>query len=51
MSDQYVVIGSNSFSGSWMVRHLLEQGHNVLGVSRSDEISAAFAPYRWLLCV
>ena len=48
MSDNFLVIGSNSFSGSHFVRHLIEHGHEVLGVSRSEEPHDVFLPYRWL---
>ncbi len=48
MSGSFLVIGSNSFSGSHLVGHLIEQGHEVLGVSRSKEPNDIFLPYRWL---
>lgn len=42
-----VVIGSNSFSGSDFIDHLLEiGGYEVLGVSRSEEKSPLFLPYK-----
>jgi len=41
----YLVVGSNSFSGSHFINFLLDQGHEVLGVSRSDEIRDVFLPY------
>ena len=44
---KYLVLGSNSFSGSTFVEHLLARGEQVLGVSRSAEPHAAFLPYRW----
>jgi len=44
---RFVVIGSNSFSGSHFVDHLLKNGHNVLGVSRSTEVPKVFQPYAW----
>jgi dTDP-glucose 4,6-dehydratase len=47
MSERYVVLGSNSFSGAWMTRYLVEQGKEVMGVSRSEEVGGPFAPYRW----
>jgi dTDP-glucose 4,6-dehydratase len=43
----FAVIGSNSFSGSSFVSHLLKAGHQVVGVSRSEEPHHAFLPYRW----
>ena len=45
---KFLVIGSNSFSGSHFVRYLLQQGHQVLGASRSNEPHSVFLPYRWL---
>jgi len=42
----FFVIGSNSFSGAGFVRYLLEKGHRVVGISRSEEPHAAFLPYR-----
>jgi len=46
--EKFLVIGSNSFSGAHFVRYLLEQGHAVLGASRSAELHPVFLPYRWL---
>lgn len=48
MSSKICVIGSNSFTGATFVRHCLEQGLEVLGLSRSPEPDACFLPYRWL---
>ena len=45
---RFSIIGSNSFSGSHFVRHLLAQSHTVLGLSRSTEIEAVFNPYHSL---
>ncbi len=45
---RFAVIGSNSFSGSHFVRHLLAQSSKVLGLSRSIEIEEVFNPYRSL---
>jgi dTDP-glucose 4,6-dehydratase len=42
-----MVLGSNSFSGATFVDYLLEQGADVIGVSRSPEPHRAFLPYRW----
>jgi dTDP-glucose 4,6-dehydratase len=47
MSERYVVIGSNSFSGSHFVSKLMNNGHEVLGISRSPEIEIVFRPYDW----
>ena len=51
MSERrFLVIGRNSFTGSHFVRHLLDQGLEVVGVSRSDEPAVVFLPYRWGPC-
>ncbi len=47
MNDSAVVIGSNSFSGSHFAMGLLDEGFDVLGISRSAEPNRAFLPYRW----
>ena len=47
MTGTFLVVGSNSFSGSHFVAHLLERGHHVVGVSRSGEPDPIFLPYRW----
>lgn len=46
MSEKFVVIGSNSFSGANFVDYCLEQGLSVIGMSRSEEPHAAFLPYK-----
>jgi dTDP-glucose 4,6-dehydratase len=43
-----LVLGSNSFSGASFVRYLLQQGLDVIGVSRSPEATEVFLPYKWL---
>ena len=43
----FLVIGSNSFSGSNCVKGLLDRGHMVYGVSRSNEPNHVFLPYYW----
>ena len=43
-----LVLGSNSFSGASFVRHLLQQGVDVIGASRSPEAASVFLPYQWL---
>lgn len=48
MKPRFLVIGSNSFSGAHFIGYLLDLGHYVLGVSRSDEPHTVFLPYRWL---
>ena len=49
MSDlgKVLVIGSNSFSGASFCAYALDRGAQVIGVSRSDEASHVFLPYRW----
>ena len=46
--ERIIVIGSNSFSGATFIRHLLEKGHEVIGISRSPEYNNVFLPYKWL---
>ena len=43
---KYLVIGSNSFSGSNFINSLLKKNNNVLGLSRSKEINSIFLSYR-----
>lgn len=47
MTDRFLVIGSNSFSGAHFIQNLLEQGFEVIGVSRSKELNSVFLPYKW----
>lgn len=47
MTEKVLVIGSNSFSGASFTAWLLDQGHEVIGVSRSPESHRVFLPYRW----
>ena len=47
MTEKYLIIGSNSFSGASFIDFLLKQGCSVIGTSRSDELHKAFLPYRW----
>ena len=46
-SSNFLVIGSNSFSGSHFVEELLSKNINVLGISRSLEQNPIFLPYKW----
>ena len=46
--QKILVIGSNSFSGSHFIAEALRDGHQLWGVSRSDELDSVFLPYRWL---
>jgi dTDP-glucose 4,6-dehydratase len=45
--ERIAVIGSNSFSGSSFVDHVLRNGGEVIGFSRSPEPAEPFLPYRW----
>ena len=45
--ERFLIIGSNSFSGSSFIKYLLENNYQVLGVSRSDELDDIFLPYKW----
>lgn len=47
MDSKFLIIGSNSFSGSNMVNTLLEKDCQVIGISRSKEINDVFLPYKW----
>ena len=46
-AEKFLVIGSNSFSGSHFVNGLLEEGYKVWGVSRSHQPNKLFLPYFW----
>ena len=43
----FLVLGSNSFSGSNFVNHLLKSNYKVIGASRSKDVHSAFLPYLW----
>ena len=40
----FLVIGSNSFSGSNLINFLLNKKRNVIAVSRSKEINKVYLP-------
>ena len=42
-----LIIGSNSFTGTAFVEHLLAAGEDVIGVSRSEEIAMPLRRYGW----
>ena len=46
-TKRFLVIGSNSFSGSHFVKGLIEKGFKVWGLSRSKEPNKVFLPYFW----
>ena len=43
---KFLIIGSNSFSGSSFINYLLDKDHAVVGLSRSREKSEIFASYK-----
>ena len=45
--SKVLVIGSNSFSGASFCGWLLDQGIDVIGVSRSAQPADVMLPYRW----
>ena len=47
MGNRILILGSNSFSGSHFVTHCLLEGFDVVGISRSSELSPVFLPYKW----
>lgn len=47
MSQRFLVIGSNSFSGAHFVKFLLDRGETVVGASRSSEPPDVLLPYKW----
>ena len=46
--EKVFVLGSNSFSGSEFIKHILKKGYDVTGVSRSKEPHTVFLPHRWI---
>ena len=44
---KFVVLGSNSFSGSHFISRLMDANHDILGISRSIENDKVFTPYSW----
>ncbi len=45
--EKYLILGSNSFSGSTFADFLAAIGHDVIAASRSQEAHEAFLPYKW----
>lgn len=45
MNNKFLIIGSNSFSGAQFINYLLDNGQEVMGVSRSGELNPVFLPY------
>lgn len=46
MNTSFLIIGSNSFSGSRFIDFLLSKNNKVFGISRSNEISNKFLKYK-----
>ena len=46
--QRFLIIGSNSFSGSHFCNFLANKGVEVLATSRSDEPHNSFLPYKWM---
>jgi dTDP-glucose 4,6-dehydratase len=46
--ERIAIIGSNSFSGASFASYCLQQGLEVLGLSRSPEPVNCFLPYKWI---
>ena len=46
MKKKFLVLGSNSFSGSSFISFLLKKNYKVLGTSRSKEYNKAYLPYK-----
>lgn len=46
--QNFLVIGSNSFSGATFIACLLEKDCRVCGISRSPEANDCFLPYKWI---
>jgi dTDP-glucose 4,6-dehydratase len=46
MKKCYLIIGSNSFSGSNFINYILSKNVRVVGVSRSRELNKVYLPYK-----
>tara|TARA_B100000029_G_scaffold490420_1_gene549433 strand:- start:192 stop:1184 length:993 start_codon:yes stop_codon:yes gene_type:complete len=46
MKKKFLVLGSNSFSGSNFINYLLQKNYKVIGVSRSNEYNKIYLPYK-----
>jgi len=47
MQKKFLVIGSNSFSGSNFCNYLIKKNCKFIATSRSSEINKIFLPYKW----
>ena len=45
MRHKILIIGSNSFSGSNLVKYLIRNDYFVYGISRSNELKPPYSPY------
>ena len=45
--SKILVLGSNSFSGSFFARYLLSKEHDLVLVSRSEQKNKIYLPYTW----
>lgn len=45
-NKKYLILGSNSFSGSVFCEYLAKKGHQVIATSRSNEKESMFLPYK-----
>jgi len=48
MKERIFVIGSNSYTAAVFIEHCLNEGLDVVGISRSAELAPSFLPYRWM---
>ncbi len=46
-NDNFLVIGSNSFTGTHFISHLLSQDIQCVGISRSVELDKPFLAHKW----
>ena len=46
MKKKFLVLGSNSFSGSNFINFILNKNCNVVGISRSYEYKKIYLPYK-----
>ena len=44
---KFLILGSNSFSGSHFVKEVLSRNNEVIGISRSKQPRDIFLPYKW----
>ena len=47
MSEKIIVMGSNSFSGASFIPFAIDEGFEVIGISRSAEPNPVFLPYKY----